>query len=186
MTTNTRRQFYYIVAVNSCMDEIASGVYVTAIDTIRNTSLQDVDAIVTTCQDGIHDHVPDDCAYTHVNMADDRESADNWGGSYSFSTFREAADAVYRHLCDFGDSEGTSDSADSTTPLVESDDDIETIVVHCHRGRNRSVSVVTAALARYEDRPVSDVLFDVYDARDIIEPNDRMLWNAVTYVRIFS
>jgi protein-tyrosine phosphatase len=72
---------------------------------------------------------------------------------------------VYRHLCS---------------------DDIDRVVIHCHRGRNRSVSVVTAALARYEDRPVSDVLFDVYDARDIIEPNDRMLWNAVTYARIFE
>jgi hypothetical protein len=154
----TNHNTYFSVDVSTCMDAVTDQLYISDIDTARNTSLQQFDAIVTTCQDDIEDHVPDGCDYSFFNMADDEASAETYGGSYEYSTFYRAAETIYCHL--------------------ENDD---VTLVHCHVGANRSVSTAAAALARHNDWDVSQAYNAIYDVRDIIAPNDTMLGHAIKY-----
>lgn len=97
--------------------------FVAGIQEAAERSTDDLDQVMTVCQDSIADTVPDDVTYIWYKMSDGPHNP--YGGDCSYETFVAAADDVWRAL---------------------SND--ESVLVHCHKGQSRSVSVAAAALAR--------------------------------------
>lgn len=83
----------------------------------------DIDTVITVCQDNVSDNIG--VEYHHFNMSD---GASDYGGDSSYELFEKAADMLLAALWR-GD----------------------TVLIHCHVGMSRSVSVATAVLALYED-----------------------------------
>jgi len=61
-------------------------------------------------------------------------------------------------------------------------DEIDRVLVHCHRGRNRSAAICAAALAAHRDESLSCALTQVCDARTVFDPNDLMVSHARRFV----
>lgn len=102
--------------------EITEQLYVTDIRDARTCDKDDFDAVVTVCQDSIEANVPDDIDYHYYCMADGEETGLVPGDS-SYDMFEDAARIVLAHL--------------------RFDD---TVLLHCHAGQSRSVSVGMAAI----------------------------------------
>lgn len=110
--------------------------YITNITEARTMAKTSFDRVITTCQDSIEDNVSDSIEYSHYCMSDGRpEVEEQYGGSCEYELFAEAAQELY-------------------TALAEG----ETVLIHCHQGTSRSVSVATAALGRLLEEPRSEAL----------------------------
>jgi len=90
-------------------------------------------------------------------MADGPHNA--YGGDSSYSTFKQAANALYEAL--------------------QTD---ETILIHCHAGQSRSVSVSVAALARLRDISFEEALEIISDNRPQANPGEHLEKHARTYI----
>jgi len=84
-----------------------------------------------------------------------------WGGSCGYDLFERAATGVVAAL---------------------DVDEIDRVLVHCHRGRNRSAAICAAALAAHRDESLSCALTQVCDARTVFDPNDLMVSHARRFV----
>lgn len=104
------------------MYEICDGLWISDIQAVQEESTGHFDRVVTVCQDDVSDNVG--CRYNHFSMADG--PACGYGGDCSYELFHEAALTVLGSIA-YG----------------------ETVLVHCHMGQSRSVSVSIAALAAY-------------------------------------
>lgn len=135
------------------MDKITDQLWISDIGDAREQSDDRFDRVITVCQDSIVDNVGADTAYEYYCMADGE--VDSYGGNNSYSLFKRATDSL--------------------VSAVEND---ETVLIHCHMGQSRSVSVAIAALANYEADHVRDVAEDIYDVRPCIDPNDH-LWSHI-------
>jgi len=135
------------------MDKITDQLWISDISTVREQSDDRFDRVITVCQDSIIDNVGADTAYEYYCMADGE--IDSYGGNNSYSLFKRATDS-----------------------LVSALENDETVLIHCHMGQSRSVSVAIAALANYEVDHVRDVTEDIHDERPCIHPNDH-LWNHI-------
>lgn len=94
------------------------------------------DRVITVCQDSIEDNVSSETTYSHYCMSDGRpEVEEQYGGSCEYELFEEATEELY-------------------SALTEE----ETVLIHCHQGTSRSVSVATAALGRLLEEPRSEAL----------------------------
>src|SRR6056297_3014623 len=102
----------------------AGELHISGIREAREGGTSQFDRVITACQDSIEDNVSSSCDYSWYNMSDGE--ADGWGGSSEYELFEVAADELYDALLDG-----------------------ETVLIHCHHGHSRSVSVATAALGRY-------------------------------------
>lgn len=130
---------------------------VTDIKTVRGEQTPSiVDVIVTVCQDDVRDHVPDDASYEFFNMSD---GEDMYGGNSTYALFERATDTVVRHL-----------------------EDGDAVLVHCHMGQSRSVTVAAAALATTNDMSAFDALAAVDDVRPQTNPNQKLLGHLQRYV----
>jgi protein-tyrosine phosphatase len=140
------------------MQYLAHGLWITDIDTVAEQPLPSgVTAIVSVCQDTCIANVSSDVTYEHVRLADDPTSAQRWGGASNYKKFENAADTVYETL-----------QSDQT-------------VVHCHAGRNRSVAVCAAVLARENKVGYDTMLGYVCNARresGDVEPNPNELMQS--------
>jgi protein-tyrosine phosphatase len=147
------------------MDEISvqSGrLYISDIDTVAERPLpSDTDRVISTCQDTVTDNVSDDVPYQHFALADDAQSEAEWGGSCAYSRFNMAASSIYASL------------------VVG-----ETVVVHCHVGRNRSVATSAAAIALHEGTTFQDVLNRIRRQRPIADPNNLMRSHGQTFLEL--
>ena len=141
------------------MNHIDHGLWVSDIETVRTEPTQRFDLVVSVCQDTCQDNVG--CTYMHYELADDDVSEDNWGGSCDYEMFRRAVVAVVKAL---------------------DDDFLEDILVHCHKGRNRSVAVCVAALAVYENTGHDAAFGKVGAARKCPNPNDLMKSHVKRYI----
>jgi hypothetical protein len=135
------------------MDRITDQLWISDISTVREQSDDRFDRVITVCQDSIIDNVGADTAYEYYCMADGE--IDSYGGNNSYSLFKRATDS-----------------------LVSALENDETVLIHCHMGQSRSVSVAIAALANYEVDHVRDVTEDIHDVRPSIGP-DEHLWNHI-------
>lgn len=135
--------------------------FVSNIQQARTAPKHRFDRIVTVCQDEISDNVPDNIEYSHYCMSDGRpEVEDQYGGSCEYELFARAADELYDALMDG-----------------------ERVLVHCHAGQSRSVSVAGAAIARIEGVPVYDSVGTVRDCRGTTTyPDETLLDHADRYV----
>lgn len=150
------------------MDEIpltaAGGLYISDIDTVAEESLPDgTDTVISTCQDTVRDNVPSEISYRHHTLADDMQSVERWGGSCDYPTFARAA-------------------TDIKSALQRG----ETVVVHCHKGRNRSVATSAAAIGVVEGDAPSEIIVRIQQHREIADPNDLMRSHAETYCRALT
>ncbi len=110
--------------------------HITNITEARTMEKTPLDRVITVCQDSIEDNVSDNIEYSHYCMSDGRtEVEEKYGGSCEYELFEEAANELYHALADG-----------------------ETVLIHCHAGKSRSVSVATAALGRLLDLTRSEAL----------------------------
>jgi len=124
------------------MQYLSRGLWVSDIDTLAENSIpDDVNTIISVCQDTCRDNITDDVSYEQVQLADDQQSAQRWGGQANYKTFEKAVDAVLNALND-GD-----------------------VLVHCHRGRNRSIAVCATTLAMKYNTDFDSVLTHVTGVR---------------------
>jgi protein-tyrosine phosphatase len=108
------------------MDEVEyrgpGRLFISDIQSVAEQPSAQFDVVVSVCQDTVEDNVG--CEYWHYNLADDEQSKERWGGSCDYDDFAEAM----LHL----------------TELLL---DEKTVCLHCHHGRNRSVTVAVGALS---------------------------------------
>jgi protein-tyrosine phosphatase len=134
------------------VNQIVTQLWITDIERVAAADTSRFDRVVSVCQDARPENVG--CRYDHHALADDRTSEENWGGSSRYSAFAEAADTVLTALRDG-----------------------ETVLVHCHSGKNRSVAVSGAAMAVYDDtsfETFSDAVWQIKQSRPIANPNQVM------------
>lgn len=110
--------------------------HITNIEEAHQTNKDAFDRIITVCQESIEDNVPDEMAYSWYDMSDGNPVVEGkYGGSCEYELFADAADELYTAL-----------------------DNDETVLIHCHQGTSRSVSVASAALGRLLEMPRSEAL----------------------------
>lgn len=139
------------------MNEVTDQLWISDIAAVREQSTARFDRVVTVCQDRVDDNVG--CAYDYFNMADGPHSSDAYGGNYDYDTFTAAADCVAAAL-----------RAD------------ETVLVHCHAGRSRSVAVSIAALAVTADHSYWSAYDAIADARGFVHPDPILADQARQYI----
>lgn len=144
----------------SYIDYDGSGeLHVTDISEARTMDKTGIDRVITTCQDNIEDNVSDECVYSFHRMSDG--PANEYGGYHSYYMFEQAADELY-------------DALDSG----------ETVLIHCHAGMSRSVSVATAALGRLLDISRTEALDIVHRYRAPNHYPDQLLMeHASDYIK---
>jgi protein-tyrosine phosphatase len=139
-----------------------SGVlHITNITEAVQIEKSDFDSIITVCQDSILDNISSSIYYEHYIMSDgESETEEKYGGSCSYELFKAAADSLYYSL-----------------------NNDETVLIHCHAGQSRSVSVSAAALGRLLDVPYNEALDLIHTYRITYHSPDRQLMNhARTYL----
>jgi len=138
------------------MIEVSNGYHVSDIRSVRIESTSQYDTIVSVCQDSVEENISSEQEYHHIPLADSQEAVDQWGGSCEYQDFSQAVDRVL--------------SAEGET------------LVHCHKGRDRSVSVLIAAIAVEEGRQYQDVWEQVKYYRPQAMPSDLMREHARRYI----
>lgn len=138
------------------MNRITPHLYVTDILTVQQRTLPRITHVVTVCQDNVGDNVG--CAYDHFCMSDGPLEG-HVPGDDSYELFEEACECV-----------------------IESLQDDNTVLVHCHAGRSRSVAVCTAALAITESLSYDDAFTQVKKARPIANPHPHLKNHAETFI----
>lgn len=130
--------------------EITENLYVSNIQDARTCDKSDFDVVVTVCQDSLEDNVSNDIEYHYYCMADGEETGLIPGDS-SYDMFEDAAGTVLSHIRD-GD----------------------TVLLHCHAGQSRSVSVGMAALMATGEFTFDEAWTRMADRRPQVHP-DRTL-----------
>ncbi len=106
------------------IDYSGSGeLYVAGIRASREADKSHLDRVITVCQESVSDNISSEQEYNFFCMSDG--PSNYYGGDSSYEMFEEAA-----------------------TVLFESLNNDESVLIHCHMGQSRSVSVATAALGR--------------------------------------
>lgn len=139
------------------ISQIHPKVYLTGITGVREGEIPEaVDTVITVCQDSVEENVSPDVGYKFFNMADGPHDG---RGDGTYELFEEAADTLLERL-----SHG------------------ETVLIHCHVGKSRSVSVSIAALAAYEDVSYSEMRKQVEGARPQASPKETLKEYTRMYV----
>jgi len=131
--------------------------YISGIRSACEDETNHLDMVVTVCQDSIEDNVSDEQEYHHFCMADGPHNA--YGGDCSYEMFRRASNVLWRAL-----HQG------------------ETVLIHCHMGQSRSVSVAVAALGRLLDINRTDAYDLVQHYRPQAHPDQLLMGHASTYI----
>lgn len=140
------------------IDQVHPQLYIADIDAVRTEPLpNDVDVVMTVCQDSTNDHAPEGVGYRFFNMSDGPDN--EYGGRCDYPFFEEAVD------CLLG--------------LLVQD---RTVLIHCHAGQSRSASVAIAALAEYENSTYRDMYRDVDESRPQIVPDRLLEQHAQNYL----
>lgn len=135
--------------------QITDLLWVGDIQDVREGPTDQFDRIVTVCQDEVRDNVG--CEYNWFNMSDGPHNA--YGGDSSYETFAEAAETV-----------------------LDAMRAGETVLVHCHAGQSRSVSVAAAALAVLTNRSIEAGFNSVWEGRGRTHPDDLLYDHAERFV----
>lgn len=107
--------------------------------------------VVTVCQDSTEDNVG--CSYSRYNMSDGPDN--KYGGRHDYEIFHSAVGEV-----------------------VESINQGDTVLVHCHRGRSRSAAVVIASVGRLKSVGYDKSREVVESARPVINPDKLLVKHA--------
>jgi protein-tyrosine phosphatase len=124
-----------------------------------NASDSEYDAVVTVCQDSIEDHVSDNIEYTHKSMADSINP--DVEGSHQYPKFAVSANELHNHL-----------------------KNRKSVLIHCHAGQSRSVSVSVAALGRLLNKPRDEALNIIHrDRKTFQNPSKFLIDHADKYIK---
>lgn len=128
--------------------QITDTLSITSIAGVRRNSTQHFDKVLTVCQESVEDNVS--VNYNDYCMSDGDDDYET--GECSFGIFERAANELYVDL-----------SSNTKT------------LIHCHRGRSRSVSVAAAALGRLEEiTDPDDALTQIEQHRTRADPNEQL------------
>jgi protein-tyrosine phosphatase len=131
--------------------------YISGIVAVREEPTSHLDSVITVCQDSVEDNISDEQNYAQFCMADGPHNS--YGGDHSYEMFAAAADTLYEALA----------SGDS-------------VLIHCHIGQSRSVSVAVAALGRLLDIPRHEAYDIVKNYRPQAHPDKLLMGHASTYI----
>lgn len=135
-----------VVAARVPMDQIDRQLWISDIGDARIHPKDHFNTVMTVCQDDICDHIGDDIDYFHFNMSDGHNSRAD--GECSYEIFEQAASCLLDRL-----------------------DTNESILIHCHAGISRSVSVSVAAYAVAHDLTYTESLSQIKKNRPEANPN---------------
>jgi len=135
--------------------------FISGIVSVREDSTSHLDRIITVCQDSVEDNVSDEQEYDFYCMADGPHNA--YGGDSSYEMFEEAANTLYEAL-----------------------ESGESVLIHCHMGQSRSVSVAVAALGRLCDIPRHEAFEKVQYYRPQAHPDILLMSHASTYIEKYT
>ena len=138
-----------------------SELHIVDISDARTMDKSSFDGVVTVCQDSIADNVSEDTAYNFFCMSDGPNNS--YGGDSSYRTFSRASNTVFKALHDG-----------------------ENVLLHCHMGQSRSVSVAVAALGRLLDMPRYEAFELVENYRPQAHPDQLLMGYAATYIEQHS
>lgn len=147
--------------MNNELDRVHQQLTISNISAARTEPMYDYDAVITVCQDSIEDHIPEEVEYHFFEMADGPDC--RYGGRHDYQYFEYAARTILRHL-----EEG------------------DTLLVHCHRGRSRSVSTSIAALSVYEETSYEDMQWTVKSRRPHINPDSLLADHAKKFIKQYG
>ena len=143
--------------------KINDSVYITGIVGVTENSIpDDVDRVITVCQDHTIENVS--CAYEWYKMKD---GGSGYGGDDSYELFEQAAHSMLSAI-----------------------QNGETILIHCHVGRSRSVSVAIAAMATdlFENmsaipQTAYDVIYGIiHEKRGFVRPKITLKDHAIRFI----
>lgn len=135
--------------------------HITCMDEAVQIQKSPFDKVMTVCQERIDDNLPEDMDYSFYCMSDGEPSTEaKYGGSCDYDLFEAAANELYQALA-----EG------------------ETVLIHCHAGRSRSVAVATAALAQLLQVNRSEAIDRIHYHRPVGHyPDRKLMQHASRYI----
>lgn len=138
------------------MDKVYDNLWIGSISDAQTEPLDEynINAVVTVCQDSVEDNIG--CDYYYYNMSDGPDN--KYGGDHSYNMYKNATDKLYHLLVD-----GSC------------------VLIHCHKGRSRSVSVAIGALCRIENINPDSALDLIKENREIADPDDLLLKHSRRY-----
>jgi protein-tyrosine phosphatase len=135
--------------------------YISGIRAACEEEKSHIDRVITVCQDEIEDNISQQQEYDYFCMADGPHNG--YGGDHSYKTFRRAATVLFRAL-----HQG------------------ESVLIHCHMGQSRSVSVAIAAIGRLLDIPRHEAYDLVKRYRPQAHPDKLLMGHASTYIEQYT
>lgn len=139
------------------MNRITSNLWVSDIQSVCRQPTSRFDRIVTVCQDSVENNVG--CSYNHFALSDGEPEGHN-PGKFKYELFKEATDVVKKGL-----------------------ERGETVLVHCHAGANRSVSVAAAALASINNSNFDKEVWKIKQERPIANPSREIKKFGTRYIK---
>jgi hypothetical protein len=143
------------------MDEIeyegAGTLYISDMKAACESDKSAFDRVITVCQESIEDNIPENVEYKYFCMSDGPHNG--YGGSHSYEMFERAANVLFKAL-----------------------NDGKTVLIHCHMGQSRSVSVATAALGHLLEQPRRETFQQIKNCRTQAKPDQLLMGHADTYI----
>jgi hypothetical protein len=138
--------------------QVSNGLYVGDIQDTREGDTSKFDRVIGVCQDDCSENVS--CDYEHFCLADGPHDIRGHNpGEYSYELLSSAIEEV-----------------------IASRIKRETVLVHCHAGQSRSVTVATAALAVLDGIHWDEAYNQVNDARPIANPGPELVRDGKKFV----
>lgn len=134
--------------------------HIVDIEQARTMDKSTFDTVMSVCQEDISDNVSDEQEYLFYNMSD---GDTGYGGRSDYKLFADAATDLYYRL-----KNGQS------------------VLIHCHMGRSRSVSVATAALGRLLTLRRSDAYEIVRRYRPQAQPKQLLYGYIKQYISVHT
>jgi len=131
--------------------------YISGIKSACEDEKSHIDRVITVCQDEIKDNISSEQEYNFFCMSDG--PANSYGGDHSYKIFVRAANTLFRAL-----------------------HQDESVLIHCHMGQSRSVSVAVAALGRLLDTPRHEAYDLVERYRPQAHPDQLLMGHVSTYI----
>lgn len=137
--------------------QLIGGLYIGDIQDVRQGDTSNFDRVVGVCQDDCSANVGGE--YDHFNLSDGFDQQGHVPGEYSYELLSEAIDTVVK------------------ARIMR-----ETVLVHCHAKRSRSVAVATAAMAIVEGLSWEESYEITLDAHSAANPTQKLVEDAKRYI----
>ena len=131
--------------------------YISGIVAAREEPTSHLDRVITVCQDSVEDNISDQQEYDFFCMSDGPHNG--YGGDHSYEMFSRAANILFMAL-----------------------EDGESVLIHCHMGQSRSVSVAVAAVGRLLGISRTEAYDLVQHYRPQAHPDALLMGHASTYI----